>query len=58
MSDDDTAAGRANPERDPDDPGFWRRPLSSRVVWIITGLAAVVVVAGLLISLSLGVRLF
>ncbi|MFB2555172.1 hypothetical protein [Herbiconiux liangxiaofengii] len=44
--------------RDPDDPGFWRRPLPSRVVWIIIALAGAVVVAGIVVSLALGVRLF
>jgi hypothetical protein len=44
--------------RDPGDPGFWRRPLPNRVVWIIIGVAAVVVVAGIVVSLALGVRLF
>jgi hypothetical protein len=46
------------PPRDPDDPGFWRRPLSSGVVWAIIAVAAVVVIAGIVVSLSLGVRLF
>jgi hypothetical protein len=46
------------PPRDPGDPGFWRRPLSNRVVWTIIAIAAVVVVAGAVLSLSLGVRLF
>jgi hypothetical protein len=51
-------AGPTKPERDPGDPGFWRRPLSNRVVWTIIAIAAVVVVAGLVVSLALGVRLF
>jgi hypothetical protein len=46
------------PEREPGDPGFWRRPLSNRVVWIIIAIAGVVVVTGLIVSLALGVRLF
>jgi hypothetical protein len=46
------------PEREPGDPGFWRRPLPNRVVWLIIALAGVVVVAGIVVSLSLGVRLF
>ncbi|MDO9396971.1 MAG: hypothetical protein Q7T71_10535 [Herbiconiux sp.] len=46
------------PERDAGDPGFWRRPLPNRVVWLLIGLAGVVVVAAIVVSLSLGVRLF
>lgn len=46
------------PERDPSDPGFWRRPLPNRVVWLLIAGAAVVVVAAIVVSLSLGVRLF
>jgi hypothetical protein len=46
------------PRRDPGDPGFWRRPLSNRVVWALIAIAAVVVIAGVVVSLALGVRLF
>jgi hypothetical protein len=46
------------PPREPGDPGFWRRPLPNRVVWLIIALAGAVVVAGIVVSLSLGVRLF
>jgi len=46
------------PEQNPDDPGFWRRPLSSRVVWGLIVLAAVVLAAGIVVSLSMGIKLF
>lgn len=46
------------PERDPGDPGFWRRPLKSSTVWLLIIGAAIVVVAAIVVSLSLGVRLF
>ena len=46
------------PDREPGDPGFWRRPLPNRVVWLIIALAAVVVIAGIVVTLSLGVSLF
>ncbi|SDZ44690.1 hypothetical protein [Herbiconiux ginsengi] len=49
---------KPKPERAPGDPGFWRRPLPNRVVWLIIALAGVVVVAGIVVSLALGVRLF
>ena len=42
----------------PVDPGFWRRPLSSRMVWVLIAAAAVVLAAGVVVSLALGVRLF
>ncbi|WP_440710308.1 hypothetical protein [Herbiconiux sp. YIM B11900] len=53
---DPAKAGKA--DRDPADPGFWRRPLPSWAVWGLIGLAAVVVIAALVVSLSLGVKLF
>ncbi len=46
------------PDRDPEDPGFWRRPLSSRVVWGLIALAAVVLVVGIVVSVSMGIKLF
>jgi len=46
------------PEHSPDDPGFWRRPLSSRVVWGLIALAAVVLVVGIVVSISMGIKLF
>ncbi|MGA1838294.1 hypothetical protein VD659_15340 [Herbiconiux sp. 11R-BC] len=45
-------------QRDPGDPGFWRRPLPSAAVWAIIAVAAVIVVVAVIVSLSLGVRLF
>jgi hypothetical protein len=56
---DPAKAGKAaKPDRAPGDPGFWRRPLPSWAVWGLIGLAALVVVAALVVSLSLGVKLF
>ncbi|GAA2233483.1 hypothetical protein N1031_09105 [Herbiconiux moechotypicola] len=57
MSDDEKPKSGKAP-RDPSDPGFWRRPLPSGAVWAIIGVAAAVVVAGIIVSLSLGVSLF
>ena len=56
MPDEPTKPGK--PERAPDDPGFWRRPLPSRVVWLILAIAAVIVIAAVVVSVNLGVRLF
>lgn len=46
------------PDQNPTDPGFWRRPLSSRMVWGLIVLAAVVLIAGIVLSVSMGIRLF
>jgi hypothetical protein len=46
------------PPRDPDDPGFWRRPLPKWATWLLIGVAAAIVVAAIVVSLSLGVSLF
>ncbi|MFB2582056.1 hypothetical protein ACEXQD_12470 [Herbiconiux sp. P15] len=56
MPDDPRTPGK--PDRGPDDPGFWRRPLPNRVVWLILAVAAVIVIAAVVVSVSLGVRLF
>jgi hypothetical protein len=48
----------SKPPREPGDPGFWRRPLPSWAVWTLIGVAAAIVVAAIVVSLSLGVNLF
>ncbi|QJU53065.1 hypothetical protein SCB71_07090 [Herbiconiux sp. KACC 21604] len=58
MTNGDGGSKNGKPERDPGDPGFWRRPLSGRVVWILIAAAALVIVAAIVVSTSLGVKLF
>jgi hypothetical protein len=65
LSSDDSAKARkaAKPDQDiRNHPEYktpwWRKPLKPYVFWIVFAAAAVVVVAAILVTLSLGVSLF
>ena len=45
-------------KKEPVDPGFWRRPLPKWSQWLLIGIAAVILIAAVAVTLSLGVNLF
>lgn len=45
-------------EKKPEDPGFWRRPMTRRGQVIVFTVAGVLVVGAIVYALATGIRLF